>query len=150
MSTLKFDARAPAHPVCQHFHTEQEIDMYTIIKYLVAGVAALLMLAGEGALFAADSFPDATPSSVTVRYADLNLDRPADVAKLYHRIATASHSVCGQRELPGSLQPSTAWAQCVRDAIAQAVARVDRPELSAYHERQVGRAPQRDARIAQG
>ena len=123
--------------------------MYTTIKYLIAGLAALLLVAGQGALLAADSFPAAVTSSITVHYADLNLDRPGDVARLYHRIAVAGHDVCGAHEPAVALQPSTAWERCVSDAIAQAVARVDRPELSAYHQRQLGRAPQRDARIAQ-
>jgi hypothetical protein len=39
--------------------------------------------------------------------------------------------------------------RCFTDAVAQAVARVDRPALSAYHQQRLGTASRRDATIAQ-
>jgi UrcA family protein len=71
--------------------------------------------------------------SVRVQFADLDLDRPADIANLYHRITTAAQRSCGERELPGSHFASPSWEACVRIAVADAVRKVDRPSLSAYH-----------------
>ncbi len=51
--------------------------MSTIAKFLLASLAALLLCAGEGALFAADTAGAGSQRSISVRYADLNLDRPA-------------------------------------------------------------------------
>jgi UrcA family protein len=123
--------------------------MYSITKILTGGAIALLVCVGEAALFAADTSAAELPNSVTVHYADLNLNQPADAAKLYHRIAVAAGSTCGQRELVGTHFVSPAYERCVTDAIAQAVARVDRPALSAYHQQRVGLAPRRDSKIAQ-
>jgi UrcA family protein len=141
MSSLQFDARRPAHPVCQHFHAQQEIHMYTIKRILISALFAGLVCAGEAALFAADTSAAELPQSVTVRFADLNLDRPADVAKLYHRIKVAAESTCGARDLELTPWVDPDWTRCVDVAVAQAVARVDRPALSAYHQRRLGFSP---------
>ena len=123
--------------------------MHSITHTLISGVVALLVCAGEGALFAADTSGSELQHSVRVRYADLKLDRPADVATLYHRIAFAAESACGPRLLTGSHLPTRSYERCFTAAVAQAVARVDRPALSAYHQQQLGIAPQRDPTIVQ-
>jgi|HubBroStandDraft_1064217.scaffolds.fasta_scaffold1000778_1 UrcA family protein len=122
--------------------------MYTFTKYLISALAALLLCLGQGALLAADTAPDGQ-RSVTVHYRDLNLDRPADVARLYHRIAEAAASVCGARDLHVSQLVPPVYAPCISAAIARAVAQVDQPALSAYHERQVALDPLRYPSIAQ-
>jgi UrcA family protein len=122
-------------------HAQQEIHMYSINKIVISGLIALLVCIGEGALFAADTSAAELPQSITVRFADLNLDQPADAGKLYHRIRIAAESICSQRELDGTHRVSPAWERCVNDAVALAVARVDRPTLSAYHQRRLGRSP---------
>lgn len=54
--------------------------MSTITKILLAGLAASLLCAGEGALFAADTAAAESPRSIIVPYSDPSLQRPADVA----------------------------------------------------------------------
>ena len=69
--------------------------------------------------------------SVTVRYYDLNLDTPEDVASLYGRIRAAAIDVCTQSE--GSLRINRVYWECVAHAIANAVKDVHNEKLSAYH-----------------
>jgi UrcA family protein len=122
--------------------------MHSLTRILISGVIAILVCAGEGALFATATSAAELPRSANVRYADLNLDRPAYVATLYHRIARAAGDACAPRLLTGSHQPLPSYQRCLTDAITQAVARVDRPSLSAYHQRQLGLAAQLDPKIA--
>ena len=123
--------------------------MHSLTRTLIGAVVALLICGAEAALFAADASAADLPHSRIVRYADLNLDRPADVATLYHRIAAAAQDICGPRLLTGSHLPEPGYQLCFEDAVAHAVARVDRPALSAYHQQRLELAPQRAARIAQ-
>lgn len=69
----------------------------------------------------------------TVSYRDLNLTNPKGAAALYWRITRAAQEVCGPAELAGSRFPRPGYRECVQRAIAEAVAKVDSPELSAYH-----------------
>jgi UrcA family protein len=133
----------------QQLYSDTEIHMHSLTRILISGVIALLVCFGEGALFATDTSAAELPRSVGVRYTDLNLDRPADVATLYHRIATAAEEACGPRLLTGSHQPVPSYERCFNAAVSQAVARVDRPALSAYHQQQLGLAARLDPKTAQ-
>ena len=123
--------------------------MHSLTRTLIGAIVALLICGAEAALFASAASAADLPHSRNVHYADLNLDRPADVATLYRRIAFAAQDVCGPRELTGSHLPEPGYQLCFEDAVAHAVARVDRPALSAYHQQRLELAPQRAARIAQ-
>ena len=115
--------------------------MHSVKRILVSALVAGLVCAAEAALFAAATAAAELPQSVTVRFADLNLERPADVARLYHRITNAAQSACGRRDLELTNWLDPAWQHCVYVAVAQALARVDQPALSAYHQRRLGRSP---------
>jgi UrcA family protein len=60
-----------------------------------------------------------------VRFADLNLTAPHDVAELYRRIEHSARKVCAEHVRDKD--------DCVRRAIANAVAKIDRPALTAFH-----------------
>jgi UrcA family protein len=108
--------------------------MDQIVKYVLGALAALLVVASQGAALGASL--EVVPGqsvSVAVKYADLDLNRPADVQVLYHRITRAADRACGEREFTGSHLPGPSWEQCVAGAVEQAVERLDRPALSAYH-----------------
>jgi UrcA family protein len=141
MSSLKFAARRPAHPCCQHFHAQQETHMHSVKRILVSALIAGLVCAAEAALFAAATAAAELPQSVTVHYSDLNLERSADVAQLYHRIRNAAQSACGARDLELTTWLDPAWQHCVYVAVGQAVAKVDQPALSAYHQQRLGQSP---------
>ncbi|HEY3809062.1 MAG TPA: UrcA family protein [Steroidobacteraceae bacterium] len=106
--------------------------MSKLTEYLLGALAALFIVAWQGAALGA-SLDGSAGQSVTVRYADLDLNRPADVKTLYQRIRHAAYGACGERELTGSHLPLPSWQTCVRDAVDQAVAQLDRPALTAYH-----------------
>lgn len=98
---------------------------------------APIMLLGAAAAFApaiasadyADSPNSVVSSSKVVRYHDLNLSQPDDVAMLYARIRRAAAEVCT------SSAAAAAQRDCYQEAIATAVARVNSPSLNAYHQR---------------
>ena len=121
--------------------------MHNLTRILISAVVALLICGAEGALLAAGASA-AEVQSLTVHYADVDLTRPAGVARLYQRISAAAEQVCAPRLLTGSHLPQPSYLRCFNDAVAQAVARVDRPALSVYHQQHVGPAQQRDASIA--
>jgi UrcA family protein len=75
--------------------------------------------------------------SVVVHYGDLNLNRPNGVTALYHRINVAAGRACGSEQLTGQTYVSTFWRSCVTAAVTQAVAAVNRPELTSYHARTI-------------
>jgi UrcA family protein len=115
--------------------------MHTMKRILISALIAGLVCAAEAALFAAATSAAEPTQSITVRYTDLNLERPHDVARLYDRIRGAAQSVCGVPEPEFADWVNPARQRCIGDAIARAVARVDRPALSAYHQRQLGLSP---------
>jgi UrcA family protein len=66
-----------------------------------------------------------------VRFPDLDLSRIEGAAKLYGRIAHAARDVCDPLETQWH---PTEYRTCVDTAIADAVATVNRPLLSQYHQ----------------
>ena len=69
--------------------------------------------------------------SLTVQFADLDLNRPAGIATLFQRIKSAAKSVC-EVHRGETLPAKRAYAACVDLALSTAVARVNRPMLSDY------------------
>jgi UrcA family protein len=73
------------------------------------------------------------PRSVTVHFEDLNINNARGAARLYRRIEFAAQDVCGGNLASQRLLVlSSRYATCVRDAIAGAVARVNRPAVTEY------------------
>jgi len=69
--------------------------------------------------------------SVTVNYRDLNLSTIEGATTLYHRLRSAARSVC---DGPVSgLHAYQEWRSCYEAAIADAVAKVHSPLLTALH-----------------
>ena len=108
--------------------------MSQITKYLLGAAAALVLTAGQGVALGT-SLDGATDQShpVTVKYADLDLNRPGDVRILYHRVRLAANESCGIGDITGSHLKLQSWEQCVARAVDQTVTRLDRPALTAYH-----------------
>jgi UrcA family protein len=80
-----------------------------------------------------------------VRISDLDLNKSADVARLYKRIRAAAESACGVEALTGTHLLSSSQRNCVGEAVASAVAQVHNAQLSAYHQ-QESKAPKAAAR----
>ena len=83
---------------------------------LCAGVC-LVAAAGP-----ADAAPAASARTATVRYADLDLSRPAGRATLDRRIATAAQTVCATSDT--GLDAALAEQACFHRAVAAARAKV--------------------------
>jgi UrcA family protein len=95
---------------------------------MAAPLAILALLFAESGM--AIPRVDEAPS-VTVRYYDLDLNSPEDVASLYGRIHAAAIDVCKQSE--GSQLVNRVFWSCVAHAIANAVKDAHNEKLSAYH-----------------
>ena len=110
----------------------------SVVKRCVVAIVTCSVAALSGAAVAADWSGDAP--TVTVSYADLNLDKPAGAAALYRRIKVGAKDVCSFLE---GRDPHTVmlWDQCMHKAIADAVAKVDRPVLTAYYRAKNPQAP---------
>jgi UrcA family protein len=76
-------------------------------------------------------------AGIRVGYGDLDLATSAGAHTLYERIAGAARTVCGFEGT--ALVEQTLWNSCYRGAIADAVARVNSPLLTAE---QTGRPAQ--------
>jgi UrcA family protein len=98
--------------------------MYRFTSSLIISTLGLISLAH------AAQVPDAP--QMTVHFADLDLTKVDGAAVLYKRLRAAAETVCGLRE-DRDLATATAFKKCVQSALASAVMRVDRAELTAYY-----------------
>src|SRR5579884_1087110 len=81
-------------------------------------------------------------STTAVSFSDLHFNRDTDVAAAYERITFAARQVCGPRAMTGSYYTSPGYARCYAQAVDQAIARVNSPELTAFHREQLARHPE--------
>ena len=100
-------------------------------------VISALMLCAKFA-FAADVLEDGAREA-QVHFADLDLARREGAAILYSRLRVAAESVCPDFDSKEMARAARAKA-CIAEAIARAVARVNRPVLNAYHRSKLGGA----------
>lgn len=80
---------------------------------------------------------DQTKLKETVSYRDLNIANPEGAKLLYARIEHAADYVCGYDLQSYGTGMDTNFQNCKIRAIAQAVGRIDKPELTAVMERYV-------------
>jgi UrcA family protein len=74
-----------------------------------------------------------TSNQITVRYGDLNLSTEDGVRQLYGRIRAAAKSVCGAPYGMVTLTVKESRRQCVDEAVASAVKKVNNGILTAMH-----------------
>jgi UrcA family protein len=107
-----------------HFHSLIATSLFCVLS---SGLAALPA--------AADSFE---PLKETVKFGDLDVSHPQGAAVLYARIRAAAKNVCSPYD--GSGFPAKMRLDaCVNKAIADAVATVDKPALSAVYSAKMGK-----------
>lgn len=68
----------------------------------------------------------------TVSYADLNLDRSSDAARLYERLDNAAEAVCWQYD-GRDLVSRRMQRECESEALSNAVAELNNPAITALH-----------------
>jgi UrcA family protein len=109
---------------------------------LIHVTAAFLAVASQVHAAAPAPIANQDTHSITVHFADLNLDQPAGITTLYRRLNSAAERDCGEPRLTGSHVISASWQKCVARAIDEAVLAVDRPALTAYHRAQTRQSDQ--------
>jgi UrcA family protein len=99
---------------------------------IATALLAITCFAGTGAALAWDHSEEALTKKVT--YGDLNLDNEQDAKALYNRIRFAAKEVCFPLESL-DLPRRIAWKACVDHAVTAAVEQVNRPMVTAVHNR---------------
>ena len=95
--------------------------------FISISVAALALAIGSPVLAA-----DATvATSVPVSYSDLDVSSEAGAKLLMTRIERAAQAACGQAPYILDVESNAAYATCVHDAVAGAVANSGVPALTA-------------------
>jgi UrcA family protein len=97
--------------------------MNTFITVVTAVVLSLALNA---------AYAEEAPKSMTVQFADLDLNKDAGAATLFNRIKGAAKKVCSTYGGGTTMRDKQQHAACIDFAVSNAVARVDRPELTEY------------------
>ncbi|HEX6639204.1 MAG TPA: UrcA family protein [Steroidobacteraceae bacterium] len=86
-------------------------------------------------LLTVDARADAqqSPPSISVSYSDVSFATTAGAAKVYGKLKAAARQVCGVNDGVKDIAMINAAHQCYREALADAVQRIDRPTLTALH-----------------
>ena len=100
-----------------------------IARNLLGAAVAVLSLACAAAY--ADTAPIGSRLEL-VRFNDLNLDQPRDVARLFDRVSSAADKVCGTRSFAGHYNKMADYEICYRDTVASTVAHIGHPSVTAY------------------
>jgi UrcA family protein len=95
--------------------------MYRFTMILLLSVLGFNNLAGAA--------PPSGLPNVTVHFADLDLTSSEGAARLLHRLQVAARTVCGSFDGTG-VASVVRFKGCVGSAVADAVAKVDRPAVT--------------------
>ena len=107
--------------------------MFEVIARYAPAIAAFgVLTSGSFAVNAQSAERAAELPSVTVRYADLNLNTPAGVDALYARLRAAARGVCNVRERR-PLVETIESKSCYRQTLGAAVDSVKSLTLSTLH-----------------
>ena len=98
-----------------------------------AGIGALAVCT---CLVALSASAEPGVKAQTVSFADLDLSKSAGAQTLYMRIKAAARHVCGPMDNYTYLAPQKQFRKCYEKAVADAVAQIDRPSLTALHTEQ--------------
>ena len=106
-------------------------------KTIVMGISAVLLLGLTAPLSASAAAPSQfDDASVTVNFADLNIDNAAGAKVLYSRLQRASAEVCGASGTyleQGSLARVAQAEQCYAETLDEAVSKIDSSALRQIH-----------------
>jgi UrcA family protein len=110
--------------------TIEETTMKTSTAFTgLRGLTAAAIFGALAASFSAVSAADPSSVSIGVKFADLNIAKPSGAFVLYNRIQAAAKGACSYYWF----EKDADEARCVRDAIANAVTKINQPELSAVY-----------------
>lgn len=102
--------------------------MTTATRSTLCGLALAVLLAGS-------TFPaHAEDPGLRIGFRDLDLSVAEDVAELYSRIKSAARLVCTDSSSPWDAKRMEFLENCYTAAVAEAVERIDQPQLTALHQ----------------
>src|SRR5581483_9490285 len=107
--------------------------------YIQSAVGFLALLSLTSAVAVASDDDTAAPT-YKVRFGDLDLDTAAGNKQLYSRIRLGAESVCRTSE-GKDLGSVAKHKRCMENAVADAVAKIDKPRLTAFYVSQHGGQP---------
>jgi len=99
-----------------------------VLTFTLSSLLGLAAAVGIGS-----TLPAAEAPSVTVSYRDLDLSRPADVQRLYHRLQEAASGVCMAPSV-ADLARRAAFNRCYQSVLESAVSEVHSPQLLALYQ----------------
>jgi len=105
-------------------------------KSIVAGIAALVVFSlGTSASAVAASQSQFEENSISVSFADLNIQKAAGAKVLYTRLRSAAESVCNVRPYSeiGSLARLAKAKKCYAKTLDKAVKNIDSEALRQIH-----------------
>ena len=105
----------------------------------VAAVASVAITAFGIANGVTSESRAASPASVKVAYAGLDLSQPLGAQLLYRRLQQAAQGVCGRLD-PVDTAAYLRWQHCYDGALQRAVLQVNAPELLALYRSDAGHA----------
>jgi UrcA family protein len=85
----------------------------------------------------ANAAPPQDPPTVIVRFADLDLSHNQGVTVLYQRLKGAAETVCASQN-SRDIGSQMRYKMCWQSTLGTAVAKVDRPALTAYYRAKFG------------
>jgi UrcA family protein len=104
---------------------------------LVARCVGLALIGGAVLSSTVSAREPSDPPSITVKFADLNLQAPAGVETLYKRIHSAATQVCDSGA-GRSISMLKYDRKCAAAAETQAIEKVHNAALSAFYQRKTG------------
>jgi UrcA family protein len=107
------------------------------MKMLATATAILFSVSLGSALSVPANADTSDIPSVTVKFADLDISRPAGATKLYGRIQGAAKLVCTAYDRSNFMAQAN-FKACVSDAIGRAVAKVESPTLNMVYRAKTG------------
>ncbi len=104
------------------------LEKITVSAGAVALSACFLFAASAGA-----AELSAGAEGIAIQYSQEELNSSADAERLYGKIKQASRKACGLGGGFLNLQERTRAQKCAAETLADVVARINRPQLSALH-----------------
>lgn len=118
------------------------------VSMAIRVISSVSLAAAVSRVPAATADASAELPAIRVHFDDLNLASPRAVAALYKRIVYAAENVCGPSLATGSMIPLDSYIDCRKKAIADAVAKIDRVNLTRYYLKREGRQTVHNAAVA--
>ena len=107
-------------------------------RHNLMAMAAFSALAASISAVAATADGAPAPTAI-VRYGDLNVSTAEGATELYGRIRSAATQVCSSFDRPLDLNSQAFKADCIRQAITNAVAALNQPALFKVYKANGGR-----------